>query len=136
MSQNRWFRSIPVAVLAAAAIGFAGCGEITKVQECNAVIDTINKNSTAIKDFDSSKDLEEQAKKLEDFEKKIGDVKITDAELKKNVDEYRKMVTDMAKLVRDAKDPAKQDDLEKRHSEIGKTESSLVDKINGYCSRK
>lgn len=120
--------------LAGAMMAF-GCGEITKVQECNAVIDTINKNSAAIKDFDAKKDLEDQAKKLEEFEKKIGEVKITDGELKKNVEDYRKMVTDMAKLARDLKDPTKVDELEKRSNDITKTESDLVDKINGYCKR-
>lgn len=135
MSNTFAHRCFAAGIALAGALMVFGCGEITKVQECNAVIDTINKNSTAIKEFDAKKDLEEQAKKLEDFEKKIGEVKITDAELKKNVEEYRKMVTDMAKLARDLKDPTKFDELEKRSNDISKTESDLVDKINGYCKR-
>jgi len=89
------------AALFGLVVAATGCGEVTKIQECSAVIEAVNKGQDAFKiEFDEKK-MEAQAKKVEDFEKAIGEVKITDAELKKSVDEYRAMVTDMAKVLRD-----------------------------------
>jgi hypothetical protein len=126
--------------LAAAAFVASGCGEITKVQECSAVIEAINSSSGVFKEGEAANDdpkkIDEQVKKLEDFEKKVGEVKVTDAELKKSVGEYREMITKMATLMKDSKDPTKNEGLEKRSKEITDKEDELVKAINGYCNRK
>lgn len=131
---SKTFRFVVPAALLVLAIG-AGCGEVTKIQECTAIIEAVNKGQTVFKEIgDDPKQFEGHAKKVEDFEKAIGDVKVTDPELKKHVEEYRTMVTDMAKVLRDA---AKGDlTVEKRIDKIAATEDELVNKINGYCNRQ
>jgi len=130
----------PSMCLAFAAFLASGCGEITKVQECGAVIDSINSNAGVFKESDGNerdaKKLDEQVKKYEEFEKKLGEVKVTDAELKASVGEYREMILKMASLTKDIKDPTKAEGLEKRSKEITDKEDELVKKINGYCNRK
>jgi predicted nucleic acid-binding Zn-ribbon protein len=132
--------SVLASSLCLAGVALAGCGEITKVQECGAVIESINSNSGVFKEADNvnddSKKIDEYVKKLEEFEKKLGEVKVTDAELKKSVGEYREMITKMASLFKDSKDPAKVEGLEKRSKEITDKEDELVKKINGYCNRQ
>ncbi len=131
---SKTFRFVGPAALLTLALG-AGCGEVTKIQECSAVIEAVNKGQSVFKDIGSdAKQFEGHAKKVEDFEKAIGEVKVTDAELKKHVEEYRTMVTDMAKVLRDA---AKGDQsVEKRIDKIASTEDELVNKINNYCNRQ
>jgi hypothetical protein len=111
------------------------CGEVTKIQECSAVIDAVNKGQDVFKIEPDEKKMDEQAKKIEDFEKTVGEVKVTDPELKKHVDEYRDMVKEMAKVLRDV---GKGDvgTVEKRVDKIVAQESEVVNKINGYCRRQ
>jgi uncharacterized protein Yka (UPF0111/DUF47 family) len=125
-----------IQLLAPVAIAsLVGCGEVTKIQECTAVIDAVNKGQDVFKIDADEKKMEEQAKKIEDFEKTVGEVKITDPELKKHVDEYRDMVKEMAKVLRDV---GKGDvaTVEKRVDKIVEQESQVVNKINGYCRRQ
>lgn len=129
-------RLLVTSAMFAAMFAFAaGCGWVSKVQECSQAIETINKGSPVIKNFDPSKDLEGQAKLLEDFEKQIAAVPVTDEELKKLIADYRAMILDMAKLVRDFGDPGEYGSLEQRNLAMVKTEGELVDRINGHCSR-
>ncbi len=138
LSRSRWLSA--VFPLAAAAALSAGCGEITKQQECSAVIEVINGGQTVMAKtpkFDDPKDVDAHAKELEDYGKKIGDVKVTDAELKKQVGEFHQNIDDLAKFLRDiskgSTDLAK---MQKQANEIDGKRSELVKSINGYCSRQ
>lgn len=105
----------------------------SKLAQCNEVIETINKGSKPIMEFDARGDTGRQAQEIDALEKRIGEMKIDDPELKKNVDVYRKMVSDFAKLARDLGDPSKLEGMAKRTDELSKTENEVVDKINRYC---
>lgn len=122
-------------LVATSLFALIGCGEVTKIQECSAVIDAVNKGQEVFKIDADEKKMEAQAKKIEEFEKTVGEVKVTDPELKKHVDEYREMVKEMAKVLRDV---GKGDvgTVEKRVDKIVEQESQIVNKINGYCHRQ
>jgi hypothetical protein len=130
-------RAAAVLLLAGSVLTCAstGCGWMTKVQECNRVIETINRGSPAIKNFDPARDLEAQAVQLEELEKQVAAVVITDTQLVADVADYRKMLVDMAALVRAYGDPTQFAALEQRNKDMVATEGALVTRINGYCSR-
>lgn len=88
------------------------CGELTRVQECNSLIETVNSNQF---DFNSNtgddpkafiKELKALADKAEEASKSIENLGLTDPKLVEFAREYRSMLdgmskssTDMAKAV-------------------------------------
>ncbi len=123
----------------AAALPLVGCGEITKVQECNKVIETVNASKIGDNVGDDKKKLEAEANEALDLEKKLAEIKITDEGLKKLMDDYGKNLKDYADMMTKAAKTSDSDldglmKLVKQASDVASKNSELTGKINTYCS--
>jgi hypothetical protein len=138
---------------AVCAFTLVGCGP-SKVDQCNAVIERGTKAQAVMSSlhFESGDPaaIEQDAVKLDAESKAMAAVDIKDEKLigmrndyGANLAKLAKITRDVATAYKDAKDPAKaaavQATLPKLAHEaeaIEKTESGLVDQVNGYCSGK
>ena len=131
--RRMWARTLAAGGWVAIAAYLAGCGEIRRIEECNAFIQKIHAGSDVLKEFDRAKDIDAQVAKIEAFEKEIASAQVTIPELAAFVDEYRKFLADVAAYARDQKDSSKYDDLNRRSEELSKREREFVDRLNTYC---
>lgn len=127
------------ALVLAVALPLAGCGEITKVQECNKVIETVNASKIGDSVGNDKKKLEAESKEAVDLEKKLSEIKITDEGLKKLMDDYGKNLKDYADMMDKAAKTGESDidglmKLVKQASDVASKNSELTGKINTYCS--
>jgi phage-related minor tail protein len=127
------------ALAIAAILPLAGCGEITKVQECNKVIETVNASKIGDSVGNDKKKLEAESKEALDLEKKLAEIKITDEGLKKLMEDYGKNLKDYADMMDKAAKTGESDldglmKLVKQASDVATKNSELTGKINSYCS--
>ncbi|MEL6178130.1 MAG: hypothetical protein AAFS10_04210 [Myxococcota bacterium] len=96
------------AVLMIAVVHLSGCcSEFTRVQECNALIDTVNSNQFNL-DGSAGEDpkqfiaqLQSMAKKAEEGAKSIENLGLTDETLVQHAKSYRTMLRDLSKAAAD-----------------------------------
>ena len=110
-----------------------GCEDIGRINECNAVIDVINKGSAALKDLHTATDLEARVAELSDLDKKLAATKVERAELRAFVEEYRKLLADVIVYAKDMESTTEYSEVERRSADLSKREKDLVDRMNGYC---
>lgn len=138
----------PFAALVAAlglVAGASGCGQ-TKVSECNALIEVINKGVQSIEkgtkvggDQGGSADLKAMADAMEKVAADAAQVKLTTPELQKFSTEYQAMAKDVAKAARELAAAAEANDHDKSNAaqeaidKAIKQEDPLVDNINKFC---
>src|SRR5215213_8137449 len=126
-------RSTAVAALFGVAIAVAGCGEISRIQQCNAVTGVINGGGGVLKELNTAKDLDARAAEIEAFDQKVAAVDVDRPELKGFVDEYRKLLADVAAYARDMKTATDYGTVERRSKELVAREKNLLERMNAYC---
>lgn len=132
-------------------VALPACGK-SKVEQCNAFIDRATKAQSAINALnlgtDDRKELEKGAAAIEAEAKALGSVELKDQKLLGFRDGYAKTLADLGKITSDlaaaqaeAADPTKAEAaMTKVKGLVGsaegleKSESTLVDQINQYCS--
>ena len=137
MSIDR-FRSV-VPVLSFAFLPLVGCGEITKVQECNKVIEAVNASNVGEVKGDDKKAWEEESTRALDLEKKLGEIKLSDEGLKKHTEEYREMLKNYSDLAKKTGSAGEGDmnavlEITKKANDIISKSNELTAKINTYCT--
>jgi hypothetical protein len=128
---------------AALLLGATGCQK--KANECNQLIEVINKGVDNLNklsksaDPTSSADFKTMADTMEKLATDASKVELTVPELKKYSGEYQTMVKEAAKAARDlaaavdAKDPAKMASANTALDKATKAEEPLVEGINKFC---
>lgn len=128
---------------AALLLGVTGCQK--KSNECNQLIEVINKGVDNLNkmpktaDPTGAADLKTMADTMEKLATDASKVELTVPELKKFSGEYQTMTKDIAKSARDlaaaadAKDPAKINAAQAALDKATKAEDPLVDSINKFC---
>ncbi|HSO00615.1 MAG TPA: hypothetical protein VLS89_20125, partial [Candidatus Nanopelagicales bacterium] len=122
-----------------------GCGQ-SKISECNALIEVINKGVQSLEkgqkagsDPTVAADLKAMADAMEKVAGDASQVKLTIPELQKFSTEYQTMSKEVAKAARDmataaeAKDPEKINAAQAAMEKAVKQEDPLVDGINKFC---
>ena len=134
----------------AAAVAFllaapGACGQ-SKITECNALVDVLNKGAKDIHErtnaITSKPEAIAEYKALADSADKVADetakVDIKNAELKKLASDYQTTLREFAKAAReiasaDAKDIPKMNAAANTIEKVGKEEEQLVGDINKFC---
>jgi hypothetical protein len=139
-------------VTVAALVAFAGlaplvggCGQ-SKISECNALIEVINKGVQSLEkgpkagaDPSGVGDLKSMADAMDKVAGDAAAVKLTIPELQKYSTDYQTMAKEVAKAARDmataaeAKDPDKINAAQANMEKAVKQEDPLVDSINKFC---
>lgn len=123
-------------MVASASVTVVGCGELTKQQECNASIEVLNKDPTAVDGETDPTALEERLQAKEDYARTIEALPLTDPPLKEHVAAFKKNVDAENQLLRDLmKGESDFPALQKRDAEIVEERGKLVETINTYCGR-
>lgn len=128
----------------ALALG-SGCGQ-SKISECNALIEVINKGVQSLEkgqkagsDPSGVNDLKAMADAMDKVAADAAAVKLTIPELQASSTEYQAMAKEVAKAARDmataaeAKDADKINTAQAAMEKAVKQEDPLVDKINKFC---
>ncbi|MCC6558955.1 MAG: hypothetical protein IT372_39005 [Polyangiaceae bacterium] len=137
---------VTMAALVALAGALAGgCGQ-SKISECNALIEVINKGVQSLEkgqkagnDPSGVSDLKSMADAMEKVAADASAVKLTIPELTKYSADYQTMAKEVAKAARDmaaaaeAKDPDKINTAQAAMEKAVKQEDPLVDSINKFC---
>ncbi len=123
----------------------SGCGQ-SKISECNALIEVINKGvqsldkgKTAGADPTGVADLKAMAESMDKVAADAAAVKLTIPELQKFSTDYQGMAKEVAKAARDmavaaeAKEPDKINAAQTSMEKAVKQEDPLVDGINKFC---
>lgn len=129
----------------------SACGK-SKVEQCNAFIDRATQAQTKINglklDSDDAKELEKEAASIDTEATALDALSLKDEKLvgfriayAGTLASLGKILHELAGLQKDAKDPGKEPLVEAQLKKFGtdadqvtKTESDLVDQINGYCT--
>jgi hypothetical protein len=133
-------------VVGAGALALAaGCGQ-SKISECNALIEVINKGVQSLEkgqkagsDPSGVSDLKSMADAMDKVAADAAGVKLTIPELQKYSTDYQTMAKEVAKAARDmaaaadAKDPDKINAAQASMEKAVKQEDPLVDSINKFC---
>jgi hypothetical protein len=132
-------------------LSVSACGK-SKVEQCNAFIDRATKAQNAVNGLnlatDDKKELEKGASAIEVEAKAFSAVEVKDEKLAGFRDAYGKILADLGKILSDlataqadAADASKAEaaatkvkTLVASAEALEKSESSLVDQINQYCS--
>ena len=132
-------------------VSLAACGK-GKIEQCNAFIDRASKAQAAITALnlasDDKKELEKGATKIDAEAKAFATVEVKDEKLvgfrtayAQTLESMSKIMTDLAAAQADAADASKAEataakvkTLVESAEALEKSESALVDQINGYCS--
>ncbi len=132
-------------------LSLTACGK-SKVEQCNAFIDRASKAQSAVNGLnlatDDKKELEKGAAAIDVGAKAFASVEVKDEKLAGFRDSYGKILTDLGKILGDlaaaqaeAADAAKAEaaatkvkTLVASAEALEKSESTLVDQINQYCS--
>jgi hypothetical protein len=140
-----------VPVLSLLCLSLTACGK-SKVEQCNAFIDRASKAQSAVNGLnlatDDKKELEKGAAAIDVEAKAFGSVEVKDEKLAGFRDAYGKILADLGKILGDlataqaeAADAAKAEaaaakvkTLVASAEALEKSESTLVDQINQYCS--
>jgi hypothetical protein len=129
-------KRLVLVMLASAPVTVAGCGELTKQQECNASIEVLNKDPVAAEGVTDPTALDERLKAKEAYAKSIEALPLTDPPLKEHVASFKKNVDAENQLLRDLiKGDSDFPALQKRDAEIVEERGKLVETINTYCGR-
>jgi hypothetical protein len=126
--------------------GTAACGQ-SKVSECNALIEVLNKGAANIdkgtKGIQANPMATAEYKGLADAADKVADdaskVELKIPELKKFSTDYQAVMKEFAKTARDtatavdAKDTTKMTTAANAMEKVGKQEETLIADINKYC---
>lgn len=126
--------------------GTAACGQ-SKIAECNALIEVLNKGAANIdkgtKAVAANPMATNEYKGLADAADKVADdaskVQLNIAELKKFSTDYQGVMKEFAKTARDtatavdAKDTAKMTTAANAMEKVGKQEETLIADINKFC---
>jgi methyl-accepting chemotaxis protein len=130
-----------------AAVGLllCACGQ-SKITECNALVEVLNKGAKDIHDrtnvITSKPEAVAEYKALADTADQVAEgaskVEIRSPELKKLSSDYQNVMREFAKAARDiaaadTKDIAKMNTAANNMEKIGKEEEQLVADINKYC---
>jgi hypothetical protein len=133
-------------VAGAGALALAsGCGQ-SKITECNALIEVINKGVQSLEkgqkassDPSGVNDLKAMADAMDKVAVDAAGVKLTTPELQKYSTDYQNMAKEVGKAARDmaaaaeAKDPDKITAAQASMEKAVKQEDPLVDSINKFC---
>jgi hypothetical protein len=132
-------------------LSLTACGK-SKVEQCNAFIDRASKAQSAVNGLnlatDDKKELEKGAAAIDVEAKAFAAVEVKDEKLAGFRDSYGKILADLGKILgdlaaaqADAADAAKAEaaatkvkTLVASAEALEKSESTLVDQINQYCS--
>ncbi len=132
-------------------VALSACGK-SKVEQCNAFIDRATKAQSAVNGLnlasDDKKELEKGAAAIEVEAKAFASVEVKDEKLAGFRDAYGKILSDLGKILSDlavaqaeAADASKAEaaatkvkTLVSSAEALEKSESSLVDQINQYCT--
>jgi regulator of extracellular matrix RemA (YlzA/DUF370 family) len=116
----------------------------SKINQCNRLIEVINKEQDPIKNMKTSGNDAGSFKKLADVldgvAGKVKGVELKDEKLVKFRDDYAKMAEELAGSSREAAEALGGTDMKKtteaikKMQSVGPRESELVDNINKYCS--
>lgn len=138
-------RSLPVVLC---VLGLTGCGKVTKVKECNALIETVNAGVKRIEALGSAKQggasqVTANLRKLADAYEQVGadagKVEVTTPELKSDVADYQSFAKGEAAALRtmaiavETGDTAKSKAAEADFDQLSKKEDALIQKMNGFC---
>ena len=131
--------ALAAALLAAASPSFTACGELTKISECNKVIETVNASDIGQTKGTDAKAWKKESKRAKELEQNLADLKITDAKLKKYVGDYRDLLDDYADLATKAGKLEDDDvdgalDLAEKAVKVAQDGDELTDDINTYCT--
>lgn len=123
----------------------SGCGQ-SKISECNALIEVINKGVQSLEkgqkagaDPTGVADLKAMAEAMDKVAADAAAVKLTIPELQKFSNDYQGMAKEVAKAARDmagaaeAKEPDKINAAQTSMEKAVKQEDPLVDGINKFC---
>jgi hypothetical protein len=123
----------------------SGCGQ-SKISECNALIEVINKGVQSLEkgqkagaDPTGVADLKAMAESMDKVAADAAAVKLTIPELQKFSSDYQGMAKEVAKAARDmagaaeAKEPDKINAAQTSMEKAVKQEDPLVDGINKFC---
>ena len=114
----------------------AGCGELTKQQECNASIEVLNRDPGPAESNVDTAALEEKLKQKQEHAKTIEALPLTDPTLKEHVAAFKKNVDAENQLLSDLmKGTSDFTALQKREADIVAERGKLVETINTYCGR-
>jgi hypothetical protein len=129
----------------AVAPSLGACGQ-SKVTECNALVEVLNKGAQDIHARTNTITTKPEAvaeyKALADAADNVANgaaaVELRTPELKKLSSDYQKVMKEFAKTARDiadsdAKDVAKMNAAANEMEKVGKEEEQLVDDINKFC---
>lgn len=132
-------------------LSLSACGK-SKVEQCNAFIDRASKAQSAVNGLnlgtDDKKELEKGAAAIDAEAKAFASVEVKDEKLAGFRDSYGKILSDLGKILSDlASAQAEAADASKAEAAaakvktlvasaetLEKSESSLVDQINQYCT--
>ena len=114
----------------------------TKLDECNRLIEVINKEQGPLKEASGTDPaaLRKLADTLDGVAKRVGAIELTDEKLVVFRNEYAQMATDLGKASRDTaaaladNDPSKAAEAAKTMSSFGRRESDVVDNIKKHCA--
>jgi hypothetical protein len=133
--------SVTAALMGAALIAF-GLGCDGKINQCNRLIDVINKEQGPLKNLKGNdpEELKKLAETLDGVGSKVKAVELNDDKLVAFRDDYAKMAEDLAATSREtaealaSNDPKKAGEAAKKMNSFTPRETELVDNINKYCS--
>ena len=126
-----------------------GCGKIKKTKECNEFIEMVNSSlqniekQTQTKSDDPKKlaaDMKNLASLYDKLSTDVGGLDLSTEELKAHAKEYQTMAkgaADAAREVAEAlekQDPSKATSAQNKFTKITAQETTLVNKINTFCS--
>jgi hypothetical protein len=123
----------------------SGCGQ-SKISECNALIEVINKGVQSLEKGEKASadptgvaDLKSMADAMDKVAADAAGVKLSIPELQKYSSDYQAMAKEVAKAARDmaaaaeGKDPEKINAAQATMEKAVKQEDPLVDSINKFC---
>jgi hypothetical protein len=135
---------VTIAALVAASglvVGASGCGQ-SKVSECNALIEVINRGVQSLEkpgEKNGAGELKVMAEAMDKVATDAAQVKLSLPELQKYSTEYQNMAKEVARAARDmaaaseAKDPEKSNSAQAAMEKAVKQEEPLVKGINDFC---
>ena len=135
-------RRASVAAAVFGVIAVAGMGCDGKINQCNRLIEVINKEQAPLKNLKGNdpEELKKLAETLDGVAGKVKSVELEDEKLVGFRDDYAKMAEDLAATSREtaealaSNDPKKAGEAAKKMNGFTPRETELVDNINKYCS--